>query len=136
MKIFVPDTNILISATFWDGNESRLIERVEEKDVVMVTSPEILDEFRRTLAKDRFSLTEDEIDDTVSRMSLLAMIIHPRTKVNVVKDDPGDNKFLECAVAGIAKYIVSGDRHLLDLERYKAIKIMAASEFLKLLNEK
>ncbi|ODS38946.1 MAG: putative toxin-antitoxin system toxin component, PIN family [Candidatus Altiarchaeales archaeon WOR_SM1_86-2] len=132
MKIVVLDTNILISATFWDGNESKLIEKVEEENVVMVTSPEILDEFRRTLAKDRFPLTSEEIDDTVSRMSLLAMIIHPQTKVNVVKDDLEDNKFLECALDAGADFIVSGDRHLLDLKIFKGIKIVKCKKFLEI----
>jgi len=99
----------------------------------MVTSPEILDEFRRTLDKDRFSLTYEEIDDTVSRMSLLAMIIHPRTKVNVVMDDPEDNKFLECALDAGADFIVSGDRHLLDLKIFKGIKIVKCKKFLEIL---
>lgn len=99
----------------------------------MVTSPEILDEFRRTLAKDKFSLTDDEIDETVSRISLLAMIIHPRTKVNVVKDDIEDNKFLECALDADADFIVSGDRHLLDLKVFKGIKIVNCKIFLETL---
>ena len=133
MKVVVPDTNILISATFWDGNESKLIEKVEGKKVIMVISPEILNEFRRTLAKGKFTLTDDEIDEVVCRISLLAMIIHPQTKVNVVEEDIEDNKFLECALDADADFIVSGDHHLLDLKIFRGIKIVKCKTFLETL---
>ena len=63
----------------------------------------------------------------------MAMIIHPRTKVNVVKDDPEDNKFLECALDAGADFIVSGDHHLLDLKMFKGIKIVKCKKFLEIL---
>ncbi len=49
-----------------------------------------------------------------------------------VAEDPTDNKFISCAAAAGAKYIVSGDRHLLDLETFRDIRIMPPTEFLKL----
>jgi len=49
----------------------------------------------------------------------------------VIKEDPADNKFLECALAADAKYIVSGDRHLLSLKTFKSIRILPPTEFLK-----
>lgn len=51
-------------------------------------------------------------------------------KINVIQDDPQDNIFLECAVAGGCEFVVSGDRHLLQLKGYKDIKIMTAMEFM------
>jgi len=49
----------------------------------------------------------------------------------VVEDDPSDNKILECALEAEADYIVSGDRHLLDLREYRGIKILSSGEFLR-----
>jgi predicted nucleic acid-binding protein len=49
----------------------------------------------------------------------------------MIESDPNDNMILECAFAGNAKYIITGDRHLLDLESYKEIIILKASEFFK-----
>jgi predicted nucleic acid-binding protein len=56
-------------------------------------------------------------------------LVSPEEKINAIQDDPQDNIFLECAVAGRCELIVSGDRHLLQLKSYKDIKIMTAVEF-------
>ncbi len=47
--------------------------------------------------------------------------------------DPDDDKFIECAVAGNAKYIVSGDSHLLDLKNVMSIEVLLASDFITIL---
>jgi len=48
----------------------------------------------------------------------------------IIKDDPDDDRVLECAVAGHADYIVSGDRHLLKLGSYDSIPILTVRQFL------
>lgn len=50
--------------------------------------------------------------------------------------DPDDNKFLECAIAGGADYIVSGDAHLVEMEEYRGIQILTPAEFLVVLGER
>jgi len=57
-------------------------------------------------------------------------------KITVIDDDPDDDKFIECAVASRAGFIVSGDKHLLNLKKYKGIKIMKAGDFLSLFLKK
>ncbi|MCG2722043.1 MAG: putative toxin-antitoxin system toxin component, PIN family, partial [Thermodesulfovibrionales bacterium] len=54
--------------------------------------------------------------------------------IEAVPEDPEDNKFIECALTCKADYIVSGDRHLLNLKEYAGIKILKASEFLAILS--
>jgi putative PIN family toxin of toxin-antitoxin system len=61
-----------------------------------------------------------------------SQIIKTHSRIHVIKSDPADNKFLECAVGGSAKFIVSGDMHLLGLKEYKKIRIFSPSEFIKL----
>ena len=51
-------------------------------------------------------------------------------RLTVISADPTDNIFLECAVAGKADYIISGDKHLLDLKSYQGIPIVKARDFL------
>lgn len=48
-----------------------------------------------------------------------------------MKEDLDDNKILECAVASGARYVVSGDKHLLKLGRYKGIKMISVAEMLE-----
>ena len=51
--------------------------------------------------------------------------------MNVIKEDPEDNRVLECAVSANADFVISGDSHLLSLKSYSGINIISASEFLK-----
>ncbi len=56
-------------------------------------------------------------------------------KLKVMKNDPDDDKFIECAVALQAEYIISGDQALLAVERYMNIKIVSSREFLELVKQ-
>jgi predicted nucleic acid-binding protein len=58
--------------------------------------------------------------------------VSPEVRIDVVKDDPDDDRVLECAVEARADYIVSGDRHLLALESYEAIRIVSPRQFVQL----
>ena len=53
------------------------------------------------------------------------------SKVDGVKNDPPDNRILEAAIDGKASYIVSGDKDLLRLKKFKGVKILTASKFLE-----
>jgi len=55
----------------------------------------------------------------------------PSFRLRAIAEDPTDNKIIECAVAGEADYIVSGDRHVLDLLRYRNIAVVTPNNFLK-----
>lgn len=128
------DTNVMVSAIFWEGNESKIIELVEEGELKLITSPLILDELKKVLSYKKFELEKKKVNEQVEYYLLLAELVFPTEKIDLVQDDPSDNKFLECAREGEAEYIVSGDRHLLDLEEFEGIKIVKARELLKILN--
>ena len=57
----------------------------------------------------------------------------PDVKLNIIEEDPSDNKYLECAVSAGAQYIVSGDKHLLGLRSYQGVEILTPAAFLALL---
>jgi hypothetical protein len=63
-------------------------------------------------------------------------ITEPTTPLNIIADDPADNKILECAIAAKADMIVSGDHHLLEIKEYEEIKIVTATKFLKTMHKK
>jgi len=58
-------------------------------------------------------------------------IVKPEEHFAVIKEDPDDNIFLDCAIAGKVEYIISGDEHLLNLKKFKGIKILTPGEFLR-----
>lgn len=64
-----------------------------------------------------------------------AIVIQSDMKLFVVKKDPDGNKILECAVSSNSDYIVTGDKHLLDIKEYKGIKIVTAKQFLELVRD-
>ena len=65
------------------------------------------------------------------KILLFSSLIEPKQKVDVIKDDPDDNKVLECAVESSSEYIITYDTHLLKLEGYKGIKIVKPEEIFK-----
>lgn len=66
----------------------------------------------------------------VRHVAAVATVLKPGCRISVVVDEP-DNRILECAVTGNAEMIVTGDRHLLDLERYEGIEIVTLAVFLE-----
>ena len=135
MKVVV-DTNVLVSAAFWDGDSNKIIEKAEKKEIELVTSREILEEFSNVLSyKDIQEKIRDkhlEMKRTVEKIASISTIIKPQKNFNAVKDDPDDNKFLDCAIAGKADFIITNDNHLLKLKEFEGIKVVAPGEFLKL----
>lgn len=126
------DTNVLISAVFWKGNESKIIGLAEKRKVTLVLSKEIIKEFEGILQK-KFSkiISEEETAKIVEKIISFCEIVEPGIKVFLVKEDPEDNKIIECAIAGNSDYIVSGDKHLLKIGQVKTIKITTAKQFLE-----
>ena len=134
MKI-VLDTNVLVSGFLWKGNESKIIIKCIEGKLKNYTSLDILEEFERVLAYEKFQLTSREIEGLISKVIFFSIIIIPEIKVHIIKEDLTDNIFLECALAGSVNYIVSGDNHLLKLKDFKNMKIVKAKELLKIIGE-
>ncbi|MEK6834931.1 MAG: putative toxin-antitoxin system toxin component, PIN family [Nanoarchaeota archaeon] len=132
----VLDTNILVSGTFWTGNSFKIMELIDKREITSILSEDIVKEYHKTINSDEII---DKIKDknliisNVSRKVVLnSIIIQPKEKLDVIKNDPDDNKILECAYAGKAGYIVTKDNHLLKLKEFKNIKIVTPEEFLKL----
>ena len=130
MKRIVLDTNITISALFWKGYPRAVYDLVKEGKVTLLSSAKIEEEFIRVLAYPKFGLTSAEILPIVNSLRKYAHFVEVKSKVDVVKEDPTDNIFLECALDGKADYIISGDRHLLNIGSHKGIQIMRAKDFL------
>lgn len=60
------------------------------------------------------------------------MVATPAVILHVINEEPDDDRVLECALAGKADYVVSGDRHLLKLGSYESILIVTARQFMDL----
>lgn len=123
------DTNVYISAIFWGGKPRKVLELGRNGRISIFTSSEIQAEIETKL-KTKFGIEEREIAQILLDYAMFTLPIKTLEKISVIDADPDDDKFIECAVAGKAGYIVSGDKHLLDLKNYRGIQIMKAAHFL------
>jgi len=128
--IAVFDTNIYISALALPGGqaEAALLKAVAG-EVQLVISKPILHELLGVLAR-KFGRDTEELSHTAVFLSELAMVVHPKRKLDVLDDEP-DNRILECALAGRADVIVTGDRAMLALREYQGVRILSLRGFLE-----
>lgn len=129
----VIDTNVFISALLFRGPTSRLVSFWQKGTVSVLLSSEALKEYARVLAYPKFKLKKKEIWGLLEQ-ELLPYVIPVKVKkhLNVISQDPSDNKFLELAQAGSADFILSGNKHILDLKDFRGIQIMTPAEFISL----
>ncbi len=127
------DTNVLISvAIFPGGAPSKCLQKAEVKKAESVTCREILNEFREKLIV-KFDYTPEHAEEVIEKIIIFSEIVPITGELKVIAADPKDDMVIECAVAGKANYIVTGDRkHMLSLGRYGEIQIVSPSDFLAL----
>lgn len=129
MKKIVFDSNIYISAFHFPQSITRkLFDTLRSSSFDVVISKEIISELLGVL-RIKFEYTTEKLDLLGEFLQDFCKIVEPKETIMIIKDDPDDNKILECAREGKADIIVSGDKHILKIKTYKGIKIMTAREF-------
>lgn len=135
----VVDTNIIISAVLTPGsNPDRLFQAVYDGHLQLILSHAILEEARRVFdyskirkALNKRAVTTAEIEDFLTTLSKISILVVPEIIPNIIKEDPSDNIVLAAALEGHVDFIVSGDQHLTSLKEYRDIRILTPSEFVK-----
>jgi putative PIN family toxin of toxin-antitoxin system len=109
---------------------------VDFNEVSSILSVDLVLEYRKVISSDEIM---DKVEDKklvlskiVQRVIEKSIIVEPTTKLNIVKEDPDDNKVLECAKAGKVDLVITNDNHLLKLKEFEGIKIVTPQEFLEL----
>ena len=124
------DTNIFVSALAIPGGQAeRAVDLIIDGRVNLCISKEIIHEVLDVLAH-KFSRGSEELARTAVFLSDLAELVAPRHRLAVLDDEP-DSRILECAVAGQADIIVTGDRTMLNLKRHERIRIVSLRQFLE-----
>ncbi len=137
--IIVLDTNVIISALLSnEGPPAQIIDLWKAGAFDIATSDPLLDEVKRVLGYDKIKkhlgLTPGEVDRLLNGWRTISVVVEPEEELEVIEDDPDDNRVLECAVAAETDYIISGDHHLLDLGEYRGIEILPPAGFIVLMN--
>jgi putative PIN family toxin of toxin-antitoxin system len=123
------DTNILVSALVFPGGHGdaalrRIIAGTDQLVMSRATLDELLDVLSRKFARDA-----EELAHVAVFFSELAMFVAPKRRLRIVQDDP-DNRILECALAGRADAIVTGDKALLALKNFRNIPVVTLRSYL------
>jgi putative PIN family toxin of toxin-antitoxin system len=122
------DTNIYISALMFGGLPGIFLDLAVNRSFTLVTSASLLVELDEKL-RGKFRVSPTGAEAIRDMLESISDIVEPGFVLNVVVDDPDDNRVLECAAAGKAEIIVSGDKHLLRLRSYEAIRIVTVRQF-------
>ena len=128
----VIDTSVVISAFLFGGVPGEFIELWKKGTVTPLITEKIMDEYLRVLTYPKFKLSQEEIHYIIHQEILpFFKVVKSKPGLKVIVKDPDDDKFIQCAIAGKAQTIISGDHHLLALKSYKEIRILTPSEFLE-----
>lgn len=138
MHKVVIDTNQFISGIISkNGASAKLIDAWRQYKYLLIISDNIIiGEIRRVLEyphiKKKYHISNKDILSLLDLIKTEATVVSNFTP-DIIKNDPDDNKILGCAIMGNADYIISGDKHLLELKKHKNIKIITVNKFLELL---
>ena len=124
------DTSVYVGALNSGGFGSRMFTMAQTGVIRIDISDAILDETIRVL-RDKFGWDGYRLHDARLRMASFTNRVTPAQTLDVIKEDPPDNRILECAVEAGSDYIVTWDKDPLRLGSYGNIRIIRAADFLQ-----
>ena len=130
MKI-VLDTNVFISGIFFAGPPYEVLKAWRDGQIQILISEEIIEEYRRVGELLSKQFPGIEFAPALQILAIHAEFVRTKKLATQVCEDPDDDKFLECAISGNSNLIVSGDKHLLKISRYKGIVILSPRNFVE-----
>jgi hypothetical protein len=136
--IVVLDTNVIISSLLsTKGAPAAIIRRWEAQQFEVVTSLPLITELERAITyphvQKYLKFSAEEVETFLTQWKTVTTVVDPQITLQVIDKDPADNRVLECAVAGEANFIVSGNRHLLEVAEYQGVVILNPTGFLAVL---
>lgn len=133
----VLDTNVFVSSLLVEaGLSAQVLDAWRERQYLLIISPSIITEIRATLSYPRirrkYDIADEDVEQLVTLLEQDALLVPDEANVaGSIPEDPADEMVLACAIDAQADVIVSGDRHLLELESHKTITILTARQFLE-----
>lgn len=133
----VLDTNVIVSAFLSrSGAPARAMELLAQEAFVLLVSEPILEEYVRALAygkvRERHGLDEAAVSSVIDDLAAASVLVESEQSLRVVQGDAADDKFFECAIAGGADVVVSGDAAVLAVEEYRGIAVVTPAVFVEL----
>ena len=119
---------LVAALVFPGGRADEALQRIVDGRDILLLSPAILDETLGVLAR-KFSRDPEMLAETAVFLTQLAVTVRPRLRLRTLADE-ADNRILECARAGRAHAVVTGDRAMLALQSFRRVRILTIREFL------
>ena len=135
MTRVVLDTNVLVSALIDDGKPRKLVLELLDKYTVIL-SRQMLAELADVVSRNKFSVTSGQVDRFLTSLVRMSQLVSDIARFKVVLEDPDDDVVLNTSYTGRAEFIVTGDRHLLELDKIKKTKIVTVNQMLEILMQK
>jgi len=129
MRVVI-DTNVFISGIFFSGPPHQILRAWQKRKLEFILSPDILEEYRRVAEILRRKYPEVDIDSILEMLTIEAELTTVPSLDENICTDPEDDKFIACALASKTKIIISGDKHLLQVNGYRGLKIISPRQFL------
>ena len=129
--VIVIDSNVWISALIFGGNPEKILKLFIDNKVEVVMSEEIITELRRIIIN-KFPLFVNSLNLLEASLRKDTVFVQLGSMTIDASRDVDDNRIIETAYIGKAQYIISGDKDLLVLKKYKDIKILNPGDFLKI----
>jgi uncharacterized protein len=130
VRAVTPDSNLYISALIWGGKPQQLLEIALARKVRLFISDAIMDEVLEVL-ETKFNHSPKRLALEKEYIGKCTVRCVPKVRLDVVKDDPDDNRILECAVHSRSEAIITHDKDLLRMKSYQGIRMMKVNEFLR-----
>lgn len=125
----VLDTNVFISGIFFGGAPAQILKSWRRSMIEILLSRQILEEYQRVGEELSQKYPSIDISAIIELFAVFGEFVETEGIGETVCEDPDDNKFIECAIAGRSRLIVSGDKHLLNISGYKGISVLRPRQF-------
>jgi uncharacterized protein len=126
----VLDTNVVVSAHLnAEGYERHVLDLVLAGKLQIAVSEPILAEYEGVLRRPKFAIKPRQVSESIRLLRKAARIVNPHRKLAVTRD-PADNRFLECAEASKADYVVTGNKRHFPKE-WRQTPVVNARELLE-----
>lgn len=124
----VVDTNVFISGFVWKGYPGKIVEAWLDGKIHLVASTDILEEY--SLVADRITSKYGvKLNHFIELLATNCTVVAVSGKKKQISKDPDDDKFIYSALESKTKIIISGDKHLLELDGYMGLEILTPKAY-------
>jgi putative PIN family toxin of toxin-antitoxin system len=129
--IVVLDTNVFVSGVFFSGPPYRILCAWRDGSLEVVVSPEIVAEYVRVGEELAKSFLSVDLSPALSLLAAAGEIVEAEALPEQVCADPDDDKFLACALSARCQFVISGDKHFLEVSGYQGVTVLRPRAFVE-----